>query len=66
MRLLTIFEQNYNDRRLAEHIPDEKFAPGTHDVELVKLEDLRQEYTLLSAQLDLMKQDNTFMSHPGT
>ncbi|KAI9510623.1 nucleoporin Nup120/160-domain-containing protein [Russula earlei] len=44
-------------RKLTRHIPEERFASGKRDLEVVKLSDVIAEYTLLSAQLDLVKKD---------
>ncbi|KAI0245682.1 nucleoporin Nup120/160-domain-containing protein [Lactifluus subvellereus] len=44
-------------RKLTKHIPEDRFASGKRDLEIVKLADVIAEYTLLSAQLDLVRKD---------
>jgi nuclear pore complex protein Nup160 len=44
-------------RKLTKHIPEDRFASGKRDLEIVKLSDVIAEYTLLSAQLDLVRKD---------
>jgi nuclear pore complex protein Nup160 len=47
------------------HIPEARFAHGTHDTEVVDLTDMQYEYALLSARLDLLRRDNTVLSDGG-
>jgi len=44
-------------RKLTKHIPEDRFASGKRDLEIVKLTDVIAEHTLLSAQLDLVRKD---------
>ena len=44
-------------RKLTKHIPEDRFASGKRDLEIVKLSDVVAEYTLLRAQLDLVRKD---------
>ncbi len=44
-------------RKLIRHIPEDRFASGKRDLEIVKLSDVIAEHTLLSAQLDLVRRD---------
>ena len=44
-------------RRLTRNIPDDKYAEGRHDVEIVDLADIQHDYALLSAQLELLRRD---------
>jgi len=50
---------------LSRHIPEELYAPGRRDVEVVGVDDIHYDYTLLSAQLELTKADPTFIVGPG-
>ncbi|KAH7103030.1 nucleoporin Nup120/160-domain-containing protein [Auriculariales sp. MPI-PUGE-AT-0066] len=49
--------ENRKRRRLAHHIPEDKFSPGSKAMELVQLEDLRWEYNLVLARLDIWRID---------
>ncbi|THU83924.1 hypothetical protein K435DRAFT_870799 [Dendrothele bispora CBS 962.96] len=49
-------------RKLARHIPDNKFSPGKYDNELVQLSDIQYDYTLLSIQLDLIRKEPSLLS----
>lgn len=40
-------------RKLSKHMPEERFAAGKQDSEVVDLADIQYEYALLSARLDL-------------
>ncbi|TFK56037.1 hypothetical protein OE88DRAFT_1652614 [Heliocybe sulcata] len=42
-------------RRLSKHIPEDKYAVGKRDSEIVELADIRYDYALLSARLELMR-----------
>ncbi|THG99568.1 hypothetical protein EW026_g2819 [Hermanssonia centrifuga] len=42
-------------RKLSRHIPEGKFALGKRDTEVVELPDIRYEYALLSAQVELIR-----------
>jgi len=53
--------QNRQRRRLAHHIPEDQFAPGSKAMELVQLEDLRWEYNLVLGRLDLWRRDPTVL-----
>lgn len=44
-----------NKRRLSKHVPAEKYQLDARDVEVVNLQDLQREYTLVNSRLDLMK-----------
>jgi nuclear pore complex protein Nup160 len=44
-------------RKLTRNIPDDKYAEGRHDVEIVDLADIQHDYALLSAQLELLRRD---------
>ena len=52
-------------RKLTRHIPEDRFASGKRDLEIVKLSDVIAEYTLLSAQLDLVKKDPELLRSSG-
>ena len=41
--------------RTTNYIPDSEFAAGTRDLEIVRLEDIKKEYQLLLARLDLAR-----------
>ena len=43
--------------KLTRHIPEDRFASGKRDSEIVKLSDMIAEYALLSAQVDLVRRD---------
>ena len=42
-------------RKLTRYIPEDRFASGKHNLEIVKLSDVITESTLLDAQLDLVR-----------
>ncbi|KAL4241382.1 Nucleoporin Nup120/160 [Abortiporus biennis] len=44
-------------RKLTRHIPDNKFSSGKRDVELVEITDIRYEYALQAAQIEVAKLD---------
>jgi nuclear pore complex protein Nup160 len=52
-------------RKLTKHIPEDRFASGKRDLEIVKLPDVIAEYTLLSAQLDLVRKDPELLRAAG-
>jgi nuclear pore complex protein Nup160 len=52
-------------RKLTKHIPEDRFASGKRDLEIVKLSDVVAEYTLLSAQLDLVRKDPDLLRAMG-
>lgn len=52
-------------RKLSKYIPEDKYALGKHDVEVIDLADIRYEYALLSARLDLIRKDHTTLSAGG-
>lgn len=52
-------------RKLTRHIPEEKFASGKRDSEIVKLSEVVAEYALLSAQLDLVRRDPELLHSSG-
>jgi nuclear pore complex protein Nup160 len=52
-------------RKLTRHIPEDRFASGKRDMEIVKLSDVMAEYTLLSAQLDLVRKDPDLLRLSG-
>ncbi|KDQ64994.1 hypothetical protein JAAARDRAFT_167821 [Jaapia argillacea MUCL 33604] len=49
-------------RKLSKHIPEEKYALGKRDVEIIELADIRREYTLLAARLELARRDPSFLA----
>ncbi|KAH8990090.1 nucleoporin Nup120/160-domain-containing protein [Lactarius akahatsu] len=53
-------------RRLTKHIPEDKFAGGKRDFEVVKRSDVIAEYTLLNAQLDLVRKDPELLRASAT
>ena len=52
-------------RKLTRHIPEDRFASGKRDSEIVNLSDVIAEYTLLSAQLDLVRRDPALLHSSG-
>lgn len=52
-------------RKLTRHIPEDKFASGKRDSEIVKLSDVVAEYALLNAQLDLVRRDPELLHSSG-
>jgi nuclear pore complex protein Nup160 len=52
-------------RKLTRHIPEDKFASGKRDSEIVKLSEVVAEYALLSAQLDLVRRDPELLHSSG-
>ena len=63
---LTATFQPRKRRKLSRHIPEELYAPGKRDVEIVTVNDIHYDYTLLSAQLELNRADPTFIVGPGS
>jgi len=64
--MLMAFLQPRKRRKLSRHIPEELYAPGKRDMEIVSVNDIHYDYTLLSAQLELTKADPTFIVGPGS
>ena len=52
-------------RRLTRHIPEDRFASGKRDSEIVKLSDIIAECALLSAQMDLVRRDPGLLHSSG-
>ena len=52
-------------RKLTKHIPEDKFAGGKRDFEMVKRSDVIAEYTLLNARLDLVRKDPELLRASG-
>jgi nuclear pore complex protein Nup160 len=52
-------------RKLTRHIPEDRFASGKRDLEIVKLSDVIAESALLSAQLDLVRKDPELLRSSG-
>jgi len=52
-------------RKLSRHIPEELYAHGRRDMEIVSINDIHYDYTLLSTQLELSKTDPTFVIGSG-
>jgi len=52
-------------RKLTRHIPEDRFASGKRDLEIVRLSDVIAESTLLSAQLDLVRKDPELLRSSG-
>jgi nuclear pore complex protein Nup160 len=52
-------------RKLTRHIPEDRFASGKRDLEIVKLSDVIAESTLLGAQLDLVRKDPELLRSSG-
>ncbi|KAF7301595.1 hypothetical protein MIND_00725000 [Mycena indigotica] len=50
-------------RRLSSHIPESKFTPGNHDVEVVPLSEIQHEHALLSAQMNIVKREPALASY---
>ncbi|KZT26905.1 hypothetical protein NEOLEDRAFT_1111428 [Neolentinus lepideus HHB14362 ss-1] len=50
-------DEPWKRRRLSKHIPEDKYAVGKRDSEIVELADIRYDYALLSARLELMRLD---------
>ncbi|KIK65722.1 hypothetical protein GYMLUDRAFT_158902 [Collybiopsis luxurians FD-317 M1] len=46
-------------RHITSNIPESKFSPGKYENEIVQLADIQYEYTLFSAQLDLVGRDSS-------
>lgn len=63
---LMAFSQPRKRRKLSKHIPEELYASGRRDMEIVSVNEIRYDYTLLSAQLELTKADPTFIVGPGS
>ena len=50
---------------MSRHIPENKYAIGKRDAEVVELSDIQYEYALLSAQVELVKRSPTLLSAGG-
>lgn len=55
--------ENRKRRKMAHHIPEDNFAPTSKPLELVELEDLRWEYTLVKARLYLWQFDQNIVGN---
>ncbi|KAG6866010.1 hypothetical protein C0991_009682 [Blastosporella zonata] len=51
-------------RKLARHVPENKFTPGRFDTDIISLPDIQYEYALLAAQIDIIRCDPTILSSP--
>jgi hypothetical protein len=51
--------------KLTRHIPEDKFASGKRDSEIVKLSDMVSECALLSVQLDLVRMGPELLHSSG-
>lgn len=52
-------------QKLTKHIPEDRFAGGKRDFEMVKRSDVIAEYTLLNARLDLVRKDPELLRASG-
>ena len=52
-------------RRLSKHIPEDKYALGNRDSEVVELKDMQYEYALIAARVELAQRDPTTLSAGG-
>ncbi|PCH41595.1 hypothetical protein WOLCODRAFT_100880 [Wolfiporia cocos MD-104 SS10] len=52
-------------RRLSKHIPEDRYAPGKRDAEIVELVDMQYEYTLLAARKELIRREPTLLTAGG-
>jgi hypothetical protein len=52
-------------RKLTRHIPEDRFTSGKRDSGIVKLSDIVAEYTLLRAQVDLVRRDRELLHSSG-
>lgn len=50
---------------MTRHIPESRYSVGKRDAEVVELTDIRYEYALLSAQLELVRNDPGLVSAGG-
>ena len=53
--MMTNVLQPRKRRKLARHIPQDKYSVGKRDAEVVELADIQYEFALLDAQLELIK-----------
>ncbi|KAJ3743459.1 nucleoporin Nup120/160-domain-containing protein [Lentinula detonsa] len=58
----SIDAKNEHKRQTSSNIPEYKYSPAKYESEIVQLSDIQYEYTLLSAQLDLMVRESTLPS----
>ncbi|TFY70144.1 hypothetical protein EVG20_g2860 [Dentipellis fragilis] len=49
-------------RKLTKNIPEDKFANDKRDSEIVELSDILEEYTLLSARVELIRRDPSILN----
>ncbi|KAH6915289.1 nucleoporin Nup120/160-domain-containing protein [Coprinopsis sp. MPI-PUGE-AT-0042] len=51
-------------KTLSRYIPESRFQTSKHDACIVHLTDIRQSYTLLSAQIDIIKREPDILASP--
>jgi hypothetical protein len=64
--LFTFSKHPQKRRKLSRYIPDDKYALGTHDSQIVELKDIQYEYTILSARIDLVRRDTALLTSGGS
>jgi hypothetical protein len=62
---ITFQPQPRKRRKLAKHIPQDKYSVGKRDAEVVELADIQYDFALLDAQLELVKRDPTLLGSIG-
>lgn len=63
--MFTPSSQPRKRRKLARHIPQEKYSIGKRDTEVVELADIQYEFALLDAQLQLIRRAPTLLGTSG-
>lgn len=53
--LIISCSQRRKRQKLSRFIPEEKYSDGNRDIELVEISDIKHEYTLLGAQVELIR-----------
>ena len=61
----TMRQRSRKRRKLSKHIPEDRYSTGKRDAEVVELADIQYEYTLLSAQIELVKRDPQILAAGG-
>lgn len=52
-------------RKLTKHIPENRFAGGKRDSEFIGLQDVKEEYALLNAKVELIKREPGLLGASG-
>ncbi|KAG2013470.1 hypothetical protein CC2G_010381 [Coprinopsis cinerea AmutBmut pab1-1] len=59
-----VSDSNKRRKATSKHIPESQFISSKYGASIVHLGDMRRNYTLLSAQIDLIKREPTILASP--